>query len=370
MGQKFIRLLITAVFLAVCLCACRTETDKAARLFDEGLAAMDKEDYNKAVDLFTEVIKEDPDMAVAYNNRALAFIQVGNLYLAREDLLLALEIEETAEYYNNLAQIDIKESKLRDAIDHFTSAIELDSRVPEYYSGRASAYQQLDYDEKAISDYTQAIALGQKDQILYNNRGIAYMDVGEYAKAAADFTTALKGDSVDKTVVLQNRAESYLRAKEFDAAMEDYQALIDMGISPNEYRNIIGRILIDQGKYDEASKVLALIDKDQRDADTILLLADLNFQTEDYPAALGYYTELVDLKKDALSFGLRAECYLRLYDTEAALKDLDKAIELDPEYGWAYYTRGNIYLDQGDYKKAEEDLAKAADLAYEEEAAS
>ena len=70
----------------------------------------------------------------------------------------------------------------------------------------------------------------------------------------------------------------------------------------------------------------------------------------------------------AVGYGNRADCYLQLEDKEKALPDLDQAIELDPEYGWAYYTRGSIYMEMGEYELAEADFSKAQEYAYEGEA--
>ena len=368
MGKRSITFIVLLIATLLILCGCRAKkNDPSVTELDLGNQELDQGNYEEAVSHYTKALEEDDSLAVAYNNRALAFIRLDRLDEAESDLQAALALEEASEYYSNYSQIDLKKEDYQQAVDHLTKAIELDSRIPDNYSNRAMAYQKLGKDDQAISDYTQAIALGQKDNVLYNNRGIAYMNTGEYDKAAADFTTALKGDHADKNTILANRAEAYLRAEDYQNAVADYEALVEAGVDPNGNRKVIGRIYLQMENYTEAARVLALIDKEERDEETILLLADSYFRKEDYPSALGYYTELVDLRQDAKSYGLRAECYLRLYDTEAALEDLNKAIKLDPEYGWAYYTRGSIYLDQGEYEKAEEDFSKAGDLAFEPE---
>ena len=52
--------------------------------------------------------------------------------------------------------------------------------------------------------------------------------------------------------------------------------------------------------------------------------------------------------------------------TEEMVRLYSKAIELDPDFGWAYNNRGNTYADLKQYEKAIEDYNKAIELDPEE----
>ena len=54
---------------------------------------------------------------------------------------------------------------------------------------------------------------------------------------------------------------------------------------------------------------------------------------------------------------------LESYDK--ALADLDKCIELNAEYAWAYFVRGQIKTALEDFEGARDDFDKAADLTGE-----
>ena len=47
---------------------------------------------------------------------------------------------------------------------------------------------------------------------------------------------------------------------------------------------------------------------------------------------------------------------------QRAIKDYDKAIQLDPDYAWAYNSRGYAYRKLGQDAKADADKAKACSL--------
>lgn len=49
-------------------------------------------------------------------------------------------------------------------------------------------------------------------------------------------------------------------------------------------------------------------------------------------------------------------------DTEKALADLDRAIEIDPQYAFAYLSRGAIYSRLENISQSKQDLEKASEL--------
>jgi tetratricopeptide (TPR) repeat protein len=92
-----------------------------------------------------------------------------------------------------------QQGKLADAIQAYTSAIELDPRYVDAYNNRGVVYKYASEYERAIADYTKAIALKPDYADAYFNRGVAYRHTGEPDKAIADLdkALALKPDSPD-----------------------------------------------------------------------------------------------------------------------------------------------------------------------------
>ena len=95
------------------------------------------------------------------------------------------------------------------------------------------------------------------------------------------------------------------------------------------------------------------------------LMGDYTRALEDVTKALTYVdADDVDTLSGAL--GTRANIYRELGRYDEAMKDVEKQIELVPEYNWAYYTRGQIYRDMGEVEKARADFTKACEMGKEE----
>ena len=95
-------------------------------------------DPSKALALLTEAIKLDPKYATAYNNRGLAYSDLGQIPRAIQD---------------------------------FDQAIKLDPKDAEAYYNRGLAYLRLGQYARAIQDFDHAIRLDPKFAQAYNNRG-------------------------------------------------------------------------------------------------------------------------------------------------------------------------------------------------------
>jgi len=80
-------------------------------------------------------------------------------------------------------------------------------------------------------------------------------------------------------------------------------------------------------------------------------------------AALKDVNHAIELHgSDAVAFCNRGVIYEKKKDTDRALKDYSKAIELNPDYAPAYYNRGSLYADIEVIDKAIMDYSKAISL--------
>ncbi|MDP4282621.1 MAG: tetratricopeptide repeat protein, partial [Bacteroidota bacterium] len=82
--------------------------------------------------------------------------------------------------------------------------------------------------------------------------------------------------------------------------------------------------------------------------DLIQLINSLN----DYQPEISINQNKNDLREQTRSHKME-------YTYEMVIQDLDKAIHLDPGFSFAYYNRGFVYCNMGEYHKAENDFSSA-----------
>jgi tetratricopeptide (TPR) repeat protein len=67
---------------------------KLTSLLDEGSRLVQDQQYNRAIDVFTEAIELDPTWAEAWNKRATVFYMIGEFQKSQNDIDKVLELEE------------------------------------------------------------------------------------------------------------------------------------------------------------------------------------------------------------------------------------------------------------------------------------
>ncbi|MGB3758268.1 MAG: tetratricopeptide repeat protein [Rivularia sp. (in: cyanobacteria)] len=116
-----------------------------------------RENHQRAIEVFTQVIEISPDDAVGYKKRGNARCDLGDYLQAVED---------------------------------FTKAIQINPYDADAYFYRGNAFYELGDKPEAIEDYTQAIKINANDADTYINRGNVRDELGDTQGAVADFQVA------------------------------------------------------------------------------------------------------------------------------------------------------------------------------------
>ena len=99
-------------------------------------------------------------------------------------------------------------------------------------------------------------------------------------------------------------------------------------------------------------------------SETYLLMAKIQYEKHDYPATestLKKYIALGETRAmDTVHF-LFAKMYSETSKVTEEMESLNKCLEINPNYGEAYYTRGIMDFENGDYEKALSDMTNAVD---------
>jgi len=95
--------------------------------FQQGMNYVKSRDWDPAINEFSVAIKKDPNYAVAYANRAIAYMQTGKLNKAQLDLNEAVRLAPKDPFaHYNLAALYSRQNQLDLALDELDSALAAD----------------------------------------------------------------------------------------------------------------------------------------------------------------------------------------------------------------------------------------------------
>lgn len=164
---------------------------------DRGDSYNGKGEYSKAIADYTRNIELHPKMQWSYEKRAIAYINNSEYDKAIADYrkALALDLEDTLEYYDAIARCQIKLGKLDDAFSEAENSVALDRKRPGAYGTRALVYRSKKDWKAAVDDYTSALALpvSLSSEIVFRlGRAQAYRELGKVDSASDDVAVAYK----------------------------------------------------------------------------------------------------------------------------------------------------------------------------------
>ena len=82
----------------------------------------------------------------------------------------------------------------------------------------------------------------------------------------------------------------------------------------------------------------------------------------DHAKAVAAFTKVIKLAPSPLVYAKRADSYLKMKKPNAAIRDCDKALALNPDSAKALRVRGSAYRYLGEYEKAIEHCTKALNV--------
>jgi Tfp pilus assembly protein PilF len=214
--------------------------------------------WKDGITLWSDVLRKEPGVAFAYNNRGLTYGDMGLYDKAMNDYERSIALEpDFFRPYNNRGVILIRKGLPDEAIRDFDRSIALNPSFAETYMNRGIAYDRkglfdramedfkkalsldpLSYEtfinrgmacaergllDEAIENYSKAISINPYSDPAFNNRGVIYYKKGLYREAVADYSRALAINPGFKEAYY-NRAMAYIRIGMADRAAEDLRS--------------------------------------------------------------------------------------------------------------------------------------------------
>lgn len=235
------RALFTASILWLLMSGCIPASYYASISVSQGQKQESEGKYDSAILSYNYAIKKDPNNAMAYHDRALAYSKMNKTNEAMADIDKAIELErKNWNFYYTRATLFEKQQMYNQAITDYTSYITKADKKAATTNATAKG--------TAVSQPATPYYLG------YWGRGKCYMYTKKINEAIEDFSQSIKYNPADINLYSW-RADCYFQEKNYPAAMKDYEVFVEK--NPKNYKQqfSLGICYVSEGAKDKATSL-------------------------------------------------------------------------------------------------------------------
>jgi len=178
--------------------------------------------------LWTDVIKNYPNVEVAYKNRGNYFGQNGKHDEALKDYAVFLKMnQKDPNIYVNYGNVMNLKGQNEKALDAYNKALALEPNNFQALMNRGNIQGTLLQFDKAITDYNRVEQLDPNFTQLYFNRGLTYLNSGNAAKSLEDFNIVIRREPENIQAWL-NRGVAFFQLEKYQAALDDFMKAVKL----------------------------------------------------------------------------------------------------------------------------------------------
>jgi tetratricopeptide (TPR) repeat protein len=193
-------------------------SNEITKKIQEGQARLESQEFQKAIVLFDEVLKIDPD-------------------------------NEDAFYFKGNAQLNL--GYFDDAIKNFDHALELNPDDLDAHNDRGVAYLSLGEFKKAMGCFDDALKINSNAINPLLNKGFIFIELQQFENAIQSFDTVLKLEH-EHTSAFFNKGDALYKLNNFKSSLECFNKLLVIDHEDAEAWNYKGAILEDLEDPNEA----------------------------------------------------------------------------------------------------------------------
>ncbi|OGD14734.1 MAG: hypothetical protein A2V76_02620 [Candidatus Aminicenantes bacterium RBG_16_63_14] len=278
---------------------------------------------------------------------------------------------ESAATFSKNGQQAYQSGDWKNAVLHFSKAIELDPKLADAWLRRAWAYLKLggrSSFDKALADAAKVLELSPENKAVYFARGEASRNKAYFAlddgnkgeaeilldKALADYRIALAAYPSSREIAVST-GNVYFAKGDLDRALAEYGKIFDKNTNDTEVKEQLQLLFMEYGRrnreYDCGSS-----------AALNMLAAEFHMSEKQYARAVNYFSRAIELgQNDAHNYMARSIAYNANGELDKALADADMAVKIDSD-NWTCSFRAGVHEKMGHWDQAVADYSKALKL--------
>lgn len=271
----------------------------------------------------------------------------------------------------------LRRGDYEDAVEGFQKELQEDSKRVAAVRGWAEALS-------ATGKYSEALAVLEESELYHSSPdllcagGRILLRSGKLEEAESSFRAALKKDP-DDVEGLTRLGDLLSHTGRREEAEKLWGTVIDIyqAYSNNEAEELpaedfveMGRALVGLNRFKDANRVMfsQAEEKDPKCPQLLLEWGKIFMEKYNFPDSRDALREAIDQNpRFADARVLMAENYLLDFQVgtqryELAEKQIEKALEVNPNHAGAYAARGSLWLSDGNLPRAEKDFRKALEV--------
>ena len=328
---------------------------------------IDEKRYSDAAELLRKYVQLSNTSATGYYKLAMVEKNLHQTAAAEEDLAkfqtLSKDVSISSHPYDNLFEYLDSRSKLaprakaQQDLTDLIAQIKLHPDQPEVLYALSEAYLKLGKIPEARTTITQLDKNRPNDFRVLTEAGVLLARYGLYDDAIQHFQAALQSKPGSNDINF-DLADAYFRKTRYSDALDAAMQVTQEGRKDDAYLALLGDIYAHLGDTARAEQLYrSAITRNPDNDQCYLSLALLQFRGNDIPAAkqtlLNGQARIPGSGKIMWGLGLASAIN---GDTPGAAKQLERAVEMLPEWPGAYSTLGVFYFQTGQITKATEVL--------------
>ncbi len=305
--------------------------------------------YDQALFSYQKALEIDPRYADAYNNLGVLYYKKGRYGEAIEELKKAIEITPD---YPGARFMEKSISELEREVEKRPDDIRAHWEL-------AFRYQKRGYPGLATLEFREVIRINPRIAEAHYQLGRYYLSIGQEEKTIIEYEEALalkskKEKKIRDTLytLCRNRGIIYYQQEEYQKALE----LLKKALEIKEEKEIAELVV-------KAQRELKRYKRRPPDASSYLKYGITYYKYGQYPFAIKELTKAIDLDPKLVDahtcLGL---AYMEVREDQKAMYEFKEAIRLDPNSSQAHLGLGNWYRLYGLYDEAMIELKKATKL--------
>ena len=203
--------------------------DTAEKYLDLGLEAINRADMPRHEQVFQTVFNRNGLALIRHFQKrpldAIELCQSGFELLDAELDPQEQRLHRSVLLYN-IAQVYDSIREHEKAIEYYSEAMQMDPNYSEYYNERGNIYLKLERYAEAEQDYLKAIEVSPPYTEVWTNLGQCLLLQERFAEAIQAYARAIDL-SPDNMLAFTGRAQSYEALGDVDAALADYNVLLE-----------------------------------------------------------------------------------------------------------------------------------------------